>query len=340
MQNPSWGVAATVAEPAPLVIAFVAHHLFLGAQEVHLFFDDPADPAADAFTGMRKVLVTRCTGEWWEKQGLSKPPKVHTRRQFVNATAANARSNVDALLHCDADEFLRLEDDFEAEIADLSPDRPWLKIPNCERSLMTGKSSKTIFDGVFKTFDGEGGVTRHRTHALAPHGFTGHGAGKGMTLTRLGLEIGIHAPRRGRMRDRDVPPHALSSRAKVLHFDGLTPLHWAAKMLRYAAQGPEVMARIVGERRMEQTKAVIRAIEDPAALLALYEGVNGLTTDEILALDEHELIDIWPLEISAALEAIFPGTHVDISPASFDRILQPRVDAWLKQARKFDVFFT
>ena len=39
----SWAVVATVDEPAPLVAAFVAHHLNEGAREVHLFLDKP-DP--------------------------------------------------------------------------------------------------------------------------------------------------------------------------------------------------------------------------------------------------------------------------------------------------------
>ena len=46
----SWAVVATVDEPAPLVAAFVAHHLNEGAREVHLFLDKP-DPETVALIG-------------------------------------------------------------------------------------------------------------------------------------------------------------------------------------------------------------------------------------------------------------------------------------------------
>ena len=58
---PSWAVVATVKAAEEKVLAFVAHHLSLGAARIYLYFDDPDDPAHAAVAGLHRVTATRCT---------------------------------------------------------------------------------------------------------------------------------------------------------------------------------------------------------------------------------------------------------------------------------------
>lgn len=334
----SWGIVATVAEPAPLVQSFVAHHLHMGAAEVHIFLDDPDDPVADMLRAVSRCIVTRCDRDWWVRCGISRRPGLHTRRQHVNATAANAMSGADFLLHCDADEFLRPDSDIAGDLFQLPESRPWLKIPNLERGFLAGQPIETIFDGVFKRFAGRDGDNAGKANDLATFGFTGHAAGKAMTRCGQGLKIGIHAPRIGKIRDRNIPPHRIAKKSELVHFDGLTPLHWAAKLLRYAAQGPEQMGKLVGEKRTRQVIEVLRCIDDRPRLRRLYDQMNALAPHEIAAMEASNLVVQDPIDMHPALETFFPDKAVDISATAFDASLEPKIARWLRQARKHPEF--
>jgi hypothetical protein len=101
---PSWAVVATVKAPAEKVLAFVAHHLSLGAARVFLYFDDPDDPARTALAAFDRVTATACTGAYWEDRGGRHDR--HQNRQSRNARDAYGRCAADWLTHIDADEFL------------------------------------------------------------------------------------------------------------------------------------------------------------------------------------------------------------------------------------------
>ena len=53
----SWSVCAMVAEPPELLCAFAAHYLEQGAQEVHLFIDDPKQSSFETFIASKQNRV-------------------------------------------------------------------------------------------------------------------------------------------------------------------------------------------------------------------------------------------------------------------------------------------
>ena len=61
----SWGVVAMVDEPAPLVAAFVGHHLGLGAAEVHVCLDRPNPAAQDLLAGVPGAAALNMEGWRW-----------------------------------------------------------------------------------------------------------------------------------------------------------------------------------------------------------------------------------------------------------------------------------
>jgi hypothetical protein len=101
---PSWSVVATVKAPEEKVLAFVAHHLSLGAAEVFLYFDDPDDPAQAAVAPFSRVRATACTPEYWVECGGRS--NRHQNRQSRNAREAYGHCRTDWLCHIDVDEFI------------------------------------------------------------------------------------------------------------------------------------------------------------------------------------------------------------------------------------------
>lgn len=327
-----WGIVATVSEPAPLVMAFVAHHLSLGASEIHIYLDDPHDPVGEVLDWLPPVHVTRCDKAYWTSVAPRRPRR-HNNRQSANATHAQSRCKVDFLLHCDADEFLRPRSDVAAQLAEIPKWATWMKVFNLERALVRGVPQTTIFDGVFKVHYQGRPDTPLRRSDLAPMGFTGHAAGKAFVRTRIGMNIGIHVPRHGHIKDRVVPPHYPADQIELAHFDGMTPLHWAAKFIRQAALIPDRLAQLP-PFRIAQWHEIVGCIGDDAALRAIFERINGYTPLEIAALEEEGYVTHDTFDLAPALAAVFPGHEVDLSPAHFDSLLQLRVDRWLAMARR------
>ncbi len=124
---PRWGVCATVKAPVEQVLAFAAHHLDLGASRVWLHFDDPADPAADAVAGLRRVSAIRCDAAYWAKTAGRQPP-THQLRQFRNITRVYRRTDVEFVAHFDVDEFLIADVPVADILADLPEDRAILRV--------------------------------------------------------------------------------------------------------------------------------------------------------------------------------------------------------------------
>ncbi|MEX3016641.1 glycosyltransferase family 2 protein [Gymnodinialimonas hymeniacidonis] len=333
--KPRWGIVATVAEPAPLVLAFVAHHLSLGASEIHIYLDEANDPVGEALDWLPPVHVTRCDMDYWQAVAPRRPRR-HNNRQSINATHAQSVCNLDYLLSCDADEFLRPGSNVEAQIAEIPDWATWTKVFNLERTMVRGVPQNSIFDGAFKVHYQGRDDTPLRTSDLAPMGFTGHAAGKPMVRTKIGMNIGIHVPRHGHIKDRVVPPHYPADQIELIHFDGLTPLHWAGKFIRQAAKTPDRLAQLP-PFRIAQWRKIAACLNDDAALRGLYDDVNAYDTARLIQLEEDGYVVRERFDPTAALQSIFPGHSVDLSPKHFDSLLRPRIDQWLRTARKHGV---
>ena len=98
-----WGLVATVKAPEDKVLAFVAHHLTLGAEHLWIYFDDPEDPAHAAVARHPRVTATLCDTTYWTGK---KRHDRHQNRQSRNARDAYERCTTDWLGHIDVDEFI------------------------------------------------------------------------------------------------------------------------------------------------------------------------------------------------------------------------------------------
>lgn len=319
----SWDVVATADEPAPLLAAFVAHHLGLGAGRVHLFLDAP-DPEAEALLGsVPGVVLTVCGDAWWKAAGAAGRPATVTRRQQVNADHAYQRTGAGWLLHCDADEFLWPAADLEARLAAVPPEAGMVHLPVAERVWRAGEAAGAIFTPHFRL------AQPGRGAALLDAGLSGHSAGKALVRVGRPYRMGIHAPRYDAGGAAPVPRAAATGDA-ILHFDGLTPLHWVLKLLR-RAMGPDAGPEPDGSARRAQVGRVAALRGDGAGLRRLWQEVQALDARaEARLMAEDALVRI-DTGIEEAVARLFPGV-VDLSAEGFDRRLRARHAALIESA--------
>jgi hypothetical protein len=192
MPPPSWAVVATVKAPQDKVLAFVAHHLSLGAAQVFLYFDDPDDPAHDAVAHLPRVTATRCTDDHWTELGGRHDR--HQNRQSRNARDAYTRCDSDWLTHIDVDEFLLPQRPLAEILAAVSADTVAAKLEPFE-----AMHDPSLPDDIFTACDFRGAL-RHQQSVLNPYlainpdGLLSHSNGKVIFRTGIkGLAPRIHS---------------------------------------------------------------------------------------------------------------------------------------------------
>lgn len=321
--KPTWAVVATVREPAELVLAFVAHHLELGAFKVFIYLDDPEDPLLPILRKTPDVNVFACDAEYWERanNGRGRPDNQNAR-QAINATRTYRKTRADYLLHLDADEFLHMARPFEEEVARLEEGDVWLRVPAVERCWLSGDSSEHIFSGVFRHPIKQAPLIATRIYGeeVAPflaNGLAGSSHGKPLVRTGHKVQVQVHAAKVPG-KNAGWAPHKKATGLHVLHFDGLTPLHWAAKTLRYAEQGDETLDKLLHEERARQVREVRDNISSMPELLRFFRKITGLTPEQSRALTEHGRLSAMKIDPEAAMRRRFPEVEADFSFRAFD----------------------
>lgn len=322
---PSWAIVATVDEPAPLILAFVGHHLAQGAAEIHLFLDQPNPEAQAALAGLPQCRVTLCDKAHWAGSEQGRRPALHTRRQILNANLAYGRCTADWLLHCDADEFLRDGRAMGQELDRFGPEVEHLRLLVAERVMPEGAAQQGIFDGIFRLPVPRGIASPdeiyHPVTGFLDRGLTGHSNGKGLVRAGRGHILGIHAPK------GEIAEQFIRS-TRLLHFDGLTALHYKIKLLRraYEKQTPGPTRHKQG--RMTQFTAIRENLRDEGFCDALVAALKTLRPDQAEKLEALALLD------RRAFAPELAGLIVDLSVTRFDADLAQRFAAFLAMARE------
>ena len=327
MRAPKWGVVGTMDEPPELVAAYAAHHLWSGASAVHIYLDRDNPRTRAILAPLKAVHVTVADAAYWRSTLDIKVPKTHQRRQTLNATHAYRTTSVDFLVHLDADEFIHQVEPLEKELARLQRMRPgdYLNIPNLERVWLEGEAQDGMFSQTFRAstkrregdfsglvLDGEG---------LTRFGLTGHSEGKACSPTGYDYVLGIHRPHHDTERPWTFPGVKRSQSSVILHFDGMTRLHWVFKRLRKALFRNTQVGQPITEAMQAQIDAIDAAGGDMAAANALHDRIKvlGVVVD---ALREEGLLMDVPFDVARGLEALLPHERLDLSAARFD--------AWLR----------
>jgi hypothetical protein len=291
----TWAVVATVDEPAVLVAAFARHHLAIGASEVHLYLDRPHPDLAPLIAGLAGCFVTLCDDAYWAQKRNGDRPERHTGRQKFNANDAFETSTCDWVLHCDADEFVEDGDVLQSELQDAPESRQFIRLPNVERVHAAGEAGAHVFEGIYRrpntVYAEVGDQIYGRFAKFLRKGLTGHIAGKSIVRTSAPAQMGIHFPANS---EGDTSlTHKKSRKARILHFDGLTPLHFGIKLMFRATHVYSGPPPPRGEQRDAQIRFVRNNIGRPKEVLRLVHGVHFLDKNQIEQLDAlgqiHEL---------------------------------------------------
>ena len=145
---------------------------------------------------------------------------------------------------------------------------------------------------------------------------------------------GIHTPRRPAAHRRDKLRGWAVQRARLLHFDGLTSLHWSAKLLRAAGAGGYTGFKQGGRdaHRVKQMVRMRRLGNNLEAAWGMHEMLKVVPQDQIDRLRILAVIEDYNIDPAAAIKALNLSAPIDLSSAAFDRALtayQVDVAAWL-----------
>ncbi len=310
----TWGVVATVDEPATLVVAMVLHHLAQGASEFRLFLDRPNAEVQAMLADEPRCILQVCDEAYWAASRVGERPARTTVRQKENAQAAYKETGVDWLLHCDADEFIADGRSLAADITAIErhPTATILRLPVAERVFRRGET-EGVWGGVFRV------ARRHRIRFVGPliygrtsgflnEGMSGHCVGKVLVRTGLDWEIAIHGPEEALASKRDWKVHWFDARqTKILHFDAITVEHWTSKLMRKVrVLGPEGLGYHAPARRR-----LMIAISDR---VGAGEAIDDIVDDV--------------LTISATQEKVLQAAGM---------LFRPRIDPVAAYAAKFGV---
>lgn len=291
-----WGICATVSAPAEQVMAFVAHHLDLGADRIWLNFDDPDDPAFDRVARLARVSARRCDAAWWQET-CGKRPGAHQNRQSRNVQRLCAGAPLPWIAHLDHDEFLVAGRPVSSVLEGVPPEAPMLRMapfealqaPDMADDIFTARAFRGALRGPSHAADRGALFGRHA--ALLPDGMLSHSVGKSFFRTGIaGLQPRIH----GAFRDgQRVPGGAFAPDLALLHFHAEDRARWLARL-------PFRLAR--GGYRVGPLQALAGA--GPDALAEFYDAVQTASEPQLARMRNLGILREERLELRRKVAAL------------------------------------
>ncbi|MDF1726887.1 MAG: glycosyltransferase family 2 protein [Sulfitobacter sp.] len=335
-----WGLVTTCREPTALVLAFVAHHVAMGAARLHLYIDAPQPDLEALLKAVPQVRLTVCDNSYWRGHIGKARPRRHQLRQLINAFDAYAQTDVAWLAHIDADEFLHTDLPLGRILAAQPDQLDYGLITVRERAYRADLPQETIFDGVFRRpvpldWEDEAEILFGEGGRFMRRGVLGYPHGKSIMRTGQYLVPGIHTPRRPK-ENRDIPLRGWPlRRARLLHFDGLTALHWSAKLLRNAAAGAQDFktnrGRVPEPQRANQIREMASFEGDLTRAYRMHQRLKTIAPDDLERLRALGLIEDHPIDPARDIAALGLVHPVDLGRAAFDLALteqQEQVAGW------------
>lgn len=337
----SWGVACTCREPTQLVVAFAAHYIALGAAEVRLYLDQPQPDLEEILARIPQIITQVCDDAYWQEH-LGKPrPTSVEYRQLQNVFDAYQKSQVDWLAHFDADEFLHADLPMSEILAAQPEEIEFAVVEPRERAFVEGIPQLGLFDGVFRqptpALWGKAPFFFGGAAKFLRQGVLGYPHGKSFMRTGRPLVPGIHTPRRpGTQRRLKLRGWAIQ-RVRLLHFDGLTSLHWSGKLLRAAAAGGHAHFQRKTSRDDHRARQIIKMRKMGNKLVNAHQMHNMLKCvpqDQLGRLRALSMIEDYEIDPARDIKALGLGIKVDLGRAAFDLALAmqtPQVAGWLEE---------
>lgn len=287
-----WGLCTTVKAPTEQVLAFVAHHLSIGAGQIWLYFDEPDDPAYEVARAIPGVTATRCDAAYWQTVSKSRP-ETHQNRQVRNMHALYGKGQVPWLGHIDVDEFLWPARPIADILGTLPEDRillraaPWeaLHDPALPDDIFTARQFRAALKrGPLAR------AARMRAFgpcaALLPSGALSHAAGK--CFFRRGVRRLAPRLHSAFLNGERVKGDALHPDVALLHFHAQDPAAWKAhlhyRLTRGAYRAQPAMIEALLDAPPDRIDAFFATVQCPDAGTIRYLAANGLLIEADLGL--------------------------------------------------------
>ncbi|MHA3916670.1 glycosyltransferase family 2 protein [Halovulum sp. GXIMD14793] len=299
-------VTTTCADLLPIK-RFVAHHLRMGAAQVTLYLDTPAQDVINGLRNIPRVKVIICDENYWSSYPGGRPD-THQKRQEINATQAYEKSSNEWLAHIDIDEFLF------ARKRPLGMTLERAK-PDCAIARFRPVEALTFADGVnweAKYYYFKSRILEHEDPSVAkylypelgpsqPSGLLGHKIGK--VIVRTGLPdptFRIH----GFDSCGERLPRRLDQHGVVLcHFYSFDLLDWLPPPTRESGN-------VSYNRAGKQQKKLYRRLRQDTGLkdhqlTELIRDFNTASPDLLRRLRKHRKLLKLRLDFNGSIEKVF-----------------------------------
>jgi hypothetical protein len=336
-------VQATVNEPLELLVSFVAHHLDLGADLVHLYLDQPHPEAVAAFQGHPKVRLTECDAAYWARVNPRGRPPGLPGRQQANYRHVYDRMEHDWVLFCDADEYLAPAEEVAALLARQPARLDFLRIKVAEKVLPPGLHPATVFEGTFRTTQPAGADYALEIYGpdLAPmleRVVAAHDVGKSIVRRGVHCTLRTHMPvpvqpASGQPDSEARLEWAWMPNTWLAHYDALTPLYYLVKLLARHLVNKAIIdsGRRTGQRHRSREEQMAFAVAACAHAnpVEVTEVLHRLTPASMAALRKRGLLVDLALAPDLTAREHFPDLAMDFTPEAFDRALRVKHAATL-----------
>jgi hypothetical protein len=250
----------------------------------------------------------------------------------VNTEHIFKTTDAEWLVSIDCDEYLR--GDFVRDLALLPEAVDFLRIPVAERVLPPDMVQSGLFDGIFRRpipyFSEVGEGLYGKDAMFYKDGMTGHSIGKSALRVGRDLAVSIHGPLPKLPERPDYRvTEGKAQHVELLHFEGITPLHYALKLLRRMAEPPSPGTPRHGAARVAQFEKMAKIAPRPDAVMAAVDRLKRLKPRQLRALRETDFLTEQPFDVTDAVAGL--GLVVDLSCARFDQDLRARDVDFIKK---------
>ncbi len=310
MDNPTWGTVSTVRGPAPDILRFVAYHLDLGVDRMHIYLDEPNPKAFNTLNRHPKVEVRNCDDEFWAYRQRERPDR-HQTRQTANASFTYRNTDLDWLAHIDVDEFLWSSNPIRDQLQSVPSETQAVRIRPVE-ALSSG-------DDTYKAHIPSGPDREGLVQSIYPNyggfvlgGFLSHVQGKLFVRTGMkNLSFRIH----NLFQNRALLPCKFELPGlELCHRHAPDWEHFLAHYrfrMEHGSYQPGMspnVPRELGGLNMNELLSWIEAEEGPDGLRAFFEEISGADPEARARLEDHGMIRHRPLELDEKLGKHFPGS--------------------------------
>jgi len=283
--------------PEEQVLAFIAHHLALGASRLWLYFDDPDDPVFARAASLPRVTATRCTDWYWAIRGGRADR--HQNRQARNARDAQRACKLDWLGHIDVDEFLYAP----GPVSNILSSIP-ANVPNLLMEPFEAMHDPSLPDDIFTARNFRGPLSRHHrplqpaifgpAASVIPKGNLGHTIRKSFCRPAVkGISLRLHMV----FLNKEQLRASFHPDLRLLHFHAQDPVVWhnslPFRLQRGAYHWPadiKLKSYLTGA-----SEEIVREF---------YQATQTLTCEKIAVLQAHDRLITADLGLRAKVQAL------------------------------------